>query len=166
MAGVFSPLGKFAVAVAFVISNGIASLQVNSTSQVFYGAVEVAAASVLYMLLPQSRRLSNLFTAHGDRLPGDSLRKNVILRLRYTAEAMRSASDSVDRISEKLETTAAADLPHVYGPRGGEGLHRVQPMRSVLAAKIATRRKKRSRGFRIRCGSAAKSNAATLMCRF
>lgn len=115
MAGVFSPLGKFAVAVAFVISNGIASLQVNSTSQVFYGAVEVAAASVLYMLLPQSRRLSNLFTAHGDRLPGDSLRKNVILRLRYTAEAMRSASDSVDRISEKLETTAAADLPHVYG---------------------------------------------------
>ena len=34
MAGVFSPLGKFAVAVAFVISNGIASLQVNSTSQV------------------------------------------------------------------------------------------------------------------------------------
>lgn len=28
---------------------------------------------------------------------------------------MRSASDSVDRISEKLETTAAADLPHVYG---------------------------------------------------
>lgn len=79
------------------------------------GAVEVAAASILYMLLPQSRRLSNLFTAHGDRLPGDSLRKNVILRLRYTAEAMRSASDSVDRISEKLETTAAADLPHVYG---------------------------------------------------
>lgn len=115
MAGVFSPLGKFAVAVAFVISNGIASLQVNSTSQVFYGAVEVAAASILYMILPQSRRLSNLFTAHGDRLPGDSLRKNVILRLRYTAEAMRSASDSVDRISEKLETTAAADLPHVYG---------------------------------------------------
>ena len=84
-------------------------------SQVFYGAVEVAAASILYMILPQSRRLSNLFTAHGDRLPGDSLRKNVILRLRYTAEAMRSASDSVDRISEKLETTAAADLPHVYG---------------------------------------------------
>ena len=79
------------------------------------GAVEVAAASILYMLLPQSRRLSNLFTAHGDRLPGDSLRKNVILRLRYTAEAMRSASDSVDRISEKLKTTAAADLPHVYG---------------------------------------------------
>ena len=121
MAGVFSPLGKFAVAVAFVISNGIASLQVNSTSQVFYGAVEVAAASILYMILPQSRRLSNLFTAHGDRLPGDSLRKNVILRLRYTAEAMRSASDSVDRISEKLETTAAADLPHVYGRAAEKG---------------------------------------------
>lgn len=165
MAGVFSPLGKFAVAVAFVISNGIASLQVNSTSQVFYGAVEVAAASILYMLLPQSRRLSNLFTAHGDRLPGDSLRKNVILRLRYTAEAMRSASDSVDRISEKLETTAAADLPHVYG-RAAEKVCTGCSQCAVCWRKIATRRKKHSRDFRIRCGSAAKSNAATLMCRF
>lgn len=115
MAGVFSPLGKFAVAVAFVISNRHASLQVNSTSQVFYGAVEVAAASILYMLLPQSRRLSNLFTAHGDRLPGDSLRKNVIF-----APAVYGGSHA-QRIGfrrshlGKLETTAAADLPHVYG---------------------------------------------------
>ncbi|MFR5142569.1 MAG: hypothetical protein ACLTD8_08795 [Acutalibacteraceae bacterium] len=75
MAGVFSPLGKIAVAVAFVISNGIASLQVSGSMQVFYGAVEVAAASILYMVLPQSRRLSNLFAVRRDKLPGDSLRK-------------------------------------------------------------------------------------------
>ena len=107
----------------------------------------------------------NLFTAHGDRLPGDSLRKNVILRLRYTAEAMRSASDSVDRISEKLETTAAADLPHVYG-RAAEKVCTGCSQCAVCWRKNRDETQKRSRGFRIRCGSAAKSNAATLMCRF
>ncbi|MBP3704044.1 MAG: SpoIIE family protein phosphatase, partial [Clostridia bacterium] len=115
MAGVFSPLGKIAVAVAFVISNGIASLQVNGSTQVLYGAIEVAAASTLYMMIPQSRRLTNLFAVRHDRLPGDSLRKNVILRLRYASDAMLGASESVDKISKALQESAADDLPGVYG---------------------------------------------------
>ena len=114
MAGVFSPLGKIAVAVAFVIANGIASLQVSGSRQVFYGALEVAVASTLYMLLPQSRRLTNLFAVRHDKLPGDSLRKNVILRLRYAAEAMKGASDAVDRISKTLQESAADDISGVY----------------------------------------------------
>lgn len=115
MAGVFSPLGKIAVAVAFVISNGIASLQVNGSVQVFYGAIEVAVASIIYMMLPQSRRLTNLFAVRHDKLPGDSLRKNVIMRLRYAAEAMQGASESVDKLSKALQESAADDLPGVYG---------------------------------------------------
>ena len=115
MAGVFSPLGKIAVAVAFVISNGIASLQVNGSAQVLYGAIEVAVASVLYMLIPQSRRLTNLFAVRHDKLPGDSLRKNVILRLRYASDAMLGASEAVDKISKALSESAADDLPGVYG---------------------------------------------------
>ena len=108
-------VGRVLIVLTVLVCARIGGLAGGAVAGIAAGTVEVAAASILYMLLPQSRRLSNLFTAHGDRLPGDSLRKNVILRLRYTAEAMRSASDSVDRISEKLETTAAADLPHVYG---------------------------------------------------
>lgn len=115
MGGVFSPLGKVAVAAAFVISNGIASLQVNGTQQVLYGAIEVACASVIYMLLPQSRRLTNLLTVRQDMLPGESLRKNVIMRLRYASDAMLGAFDSVDRISKALQENAADDLPGVYG---------------------------------------------------
>ena len=114
MAGVFSPLGKIAVAVAFVISNGIASLQVNGSAQVLYGAIEVAAASVLYMLLPQSRRLQNLFAVRHDKLPGDTLRKNVIFRLRYASDAMQGASEAVDKISRTLQENAADDFPAIY----------------------------------------------------
>ena len=53
---------------------------------------------------------------------------------------MRSASDSVDRISEKLETTAAADLPHVYG-RAAEKVCTGAANAQCAGAKIATRRK-------------------------
>lgn len=115
MAGVFSPLGKIAVAIAFVISNGIASLQMNGSAQVLSGAIEVAVASIIYMLLPQSRRVSNLFAVRGDKLPGDSLRRNVIMRLRFAADAMQGASNAVDAISKRLRETAAQDLPDVYG---------------------------------------------------
>lgn len=115
MAGVFSPLGKAAVAAAFIISNGIASLQVNGTQQVLHGAIEVAAASVLYMILPQSRRLTNLLTVRPDGLPGESLRKNVIMRLRYASDAMLGAFDSVERIAKVMQESAADDLPGVYG---------------------------------------------------
>ena len=115
MAGVFAPFGKIAVAVAFVIANGIASLQVNGSAQVIRGAVEVAIASTLYMALPRSRRLADLFAVRRDALPGESLRQNVILRLRYAAQAMQGASDAVDLISKKLADGAANDLADVYG---------------------------------------------------
>lgn len=115
MAGAFSPLGKTAVAAAFIIANGIASLQVNGSYQVLHGAIEVAVASIIYMFIPQNRRLIELFAVKNDRLPGDSLRKNVIMRLRYASEAMLGASESVDRISKALQESAADDLPGVYG---------------------------------------------------
>ncbi len=113
MAGVFAPFGKIAVAAAFVAANGVASLQVNSAGQVLRAAAEVAAASILYMVLPQSKKLAALFAVRRDRLPGDSLRRNVIFRLRYAADAMRSASDAVDGLSKRLGG-AADGLSDVY----------------------------------------------------
>lgn len=114
MAGVFAPFGKAAVALAFVAASGVASLQVNAAGQVLRGAAEVAIASVAYMLLPQSARLSALFAVRRDRLPGDSLRRNVILRLRYAADAMRGASKAVECLTKKL-ADGANDLSEVYG---------------------------------------------------
>ncbi len=114
MAGVFAPFGKAAAAAAFVIANGVASLQVNSAGQVLRAAVEVAVSSVLYMILPQSRKLAALFAVRRDRLPGDSLRRNVIFRLRYAADAMQGASLAVDGLSKKLAQTGVSDLSDVY----------------------------------------------------
>ncbi len=115
MAGVFAPMGKTAAAIAFVISHGVASLQVGSgNTQILTGAVEVAAATVFYMFLPKSRRIGELFGLRADSLSGGALRGNIVLRLRCAAQALNSVSASVEEISKKLSTVCAPNLQGVY----------------------------------------------------
>ncbi|WP_217959864.1 SpoIIE family protein phosphatase [Acutalibacter muris] len=115
MAGVFAPMGAVAAAVAFIISHGVASLQVGSGgSQIFTGSIEVAVATVAYMLIPKSRRIGELFGRRADSLSGGALRGNIVMRLRYAAQALLSVSDSVDEISKKLSVICAPNLQGVY----------------------------------------------------
>ena len=114
MAGVFAPMGKVATAAAFIISHGVASLQAGGEPQILTGAIEVAAATILYMFLPKSRRLSEMFGVRKDTLSGGALRGNIVMRLRYAAEALTNVYTSVDEISKKLSSVCAPDLQGVY----------------------------------------------------
>lgn len=115
MAGVFSPMGKVATAAAFIISHGVASLQVGGGgAQMLAGAIEVAAATIIYMALPRSRRLSELFGVRADTLSGDALRNNIVMRLRHASEALANVYSSVDEISQKLSAICAPNMQGVY----------------------------------------------------
>lgn len=115
MAGVFAPMGKVAAAIAFIISHGVASLQVGSgDSRIFTGALEVAAATVIYMFLPKFRWVSELFGLRADSLSGGALRGNIVMRLRCAAQALNNVSASVEEISKKLSTVCAPNLQGVY----------------------------------------------------
>lgn len=115
MAGVFSPMGKIATAAAFILTHGVASLQAGSENgQALTGAVEVAAATVLYMALPRSRRLSELFCVRRDTLSGSAIRDNIVLRLRHASEALSNVYHAVDEISQKLSAICAPNLQGVY----------------------------------------------------
>lgn len=115
MAGVFSPMGKVAAAVAFIISHGVASLQAGTgNSQMLTGAVEVAAATIIYMALPRSQRLAELFGVRKDSLSGGALRNNIVMRLRHASEALSKVYSSVDEISQKLSQVCAPNMQGVY----------------------------------------------------
>lgn len=115
MAGVFAPMGKVMTAVAFILAHGVASLQVGAgNTQILSGAIEVAVATVAYMFLPKSRRISELFGQRTDSLSGGALRGNIVMRLRYASKALGCVSDSVDEISKKLQTVCAPNLQGVY----------------------------------------------------
>ena len=115
MAGVFAPMGEVAGAAAFIIAHGVASLQVGAGStQILTGAVEVAAATIVYMFLPRSRRFTEIFGLRGDSLSGGALRGNIVMRLKYAAQALTQVSVSVEEIAKKLQNVCAPTLRGVY----------------------------------------------------
>lgn len=115
MAGVFAPMGKTAAAAAFILANGVASLQVGfGDSPLLTGAIETAAATVLYMCIPKSQRLGELFGLRQDSLSGGALRANIVMRLRHASQALAGVSASVEEISKKLNTVCAPSLQGVY----------------------------------------------------
>ncbi|MCI8396088.1 MAG: stage II sporulation protein E, partial [Acutalibacter sp.] len=115
MAGVFAPMGKTATAAAFILSHGVASLQVGfGDSQLLTGAIETAVATVLYMCIPKSRRLGELFGLRQDSLSGGALRANIVMRLRHASQALSGVSASVEEISKKLQSVCAPSLQGVY----------------------------------------------------
>lgn len=115
MAGVFAPMGKVVAAVAFIISHGVASLQVGAgNTQILTGSIEVAVATVGYMFLPKSRQIGEMFGLRSDSLSGGALRGNIVMRLKYAAQALQNVSASVDEISKKLSTICAPNLQGVY----------------------------------------------------
>lgn len=114
MAGVFAPMGKIATALAFIISHGVASLQVGDGQLAVTGAIEVAAATILYMALPKSRRITELFTLRKDTISGDALRGNVVMRLHHASDALTAVHSSVEEIAAKLAAVCAPDMQGVY----------------------------------------------------
>ncbi len=116
MAGLFSPAGKLASAVAFVFANAAASLQVGMQAQAVSGLAEVAAATLLYFVapFPSGGRVSGLFSRAPEALHGANLRRSAIMKLDFAAKALGSISDSVEEVSRRLDRLCAPDLNGVY----------------------------------------------------
>ena len=116
MAGLFVPAGRLAEAAAFILANGLASLQVGVGAGVVTGLYEVGAATVIYMLLPEKTGgfLVGIF-AHSDSSErAEGLRRSVVMKLDYAAKALESVSESVDEVSKKLVQSCAPDINGVY----------------------------------------------------
>lgn len=116
MAGVFSPLGRIVSAAAFVLSNGIASLQAGNPNAVLHGLYEVMVATVLYMILPArfGSSLVGLFSRTDDTARSDGLRRSVIMKLDYAAKALGSVSETVEEVSRRMASVCAPDINGVY----------------------------------------------------
>ena len=125
LGGLFMPLGKLWGACAFVLTSALASLPGGVTGARLDTLWEVAAAAVVFLLLPERVETRGIFgkilkpllragTAEPPRA-GD-LRKQVVLRLDHAAEAMEEVAKTVQQVGEKLEK---ARLPE--GPASGAG---------------------------------------------
>lgn len=116
ISGLFSPLGRIATAAAFILSNGIVSLQTGNTAAVIGGVYEVMAATLIFMVMPKSfaQSLSQVFQMPEDKPSADGMRRSVIMRLDFASKTLADVSSCVDEVSQKLKQISISDLSQVY----------------------------------------------------
>lgn len=116
LAGVFSPLGKVALSVAFILSNGLTFIMAGmDTLTILY---ETMAATLIFMLLP--------IRLGGDIVSGvvDSdisaaydvkdIRRHLTMKLKYISATFEDISKSIKTVTEKLQYVSGADITDVY----------------------------------------------------
>ncbi len=104
MSGLFAPLGKFGCAASFAISNSLMSLAFGRQNVLAVTLIESLAGSAVFLLLP--KELSNLITPVFSREEnaslGETLRRNIVMRLGFASKAISEVRRDVKNVSEKL----------------------------------------------------------------
>lgn len=105
MAGMFAPVGKFGCAIAFLISNGIMSLAFGENTQLAAVLIESFVGSVVFMILPKEvgNIISPVFSNEKNSSLGETLRKNIVMRLDFASKAIYNVRNDVNSVSDKLK---------------------------------------------------------------
>lgn len=105
MAGMFAPVGKLGCAIAFLISNGIMSLAFGEDTQLAAVLIESLVGSVVFMILPKEvgNVISPVFSNEKNSSLGETLRKNIVMRLDFASKAIYNVRNDVNSVSDKLK---------------------------------------------------------------
>ncbi len=116
MAGLFSPLGKAAAAISFILSNAVISMQTGDLTLVIQGLYEVAAASLIFIALPKNAGnfIANVFMSDKGDEHCEGLRRSIIMRLDFASKAISDVSSDIDEVSEKLSKIVTPTVENVY----------------------------------------------------
>lgn len=104
ISGLFAPLGKIGCALSFVASNSLMSLAFGSEDVLGTTLMESIVGASLFMLLPKEvgNVLSPVLGGEKDAPSGESLRRNVVMRLDFASKAIANVKTDVRDVSEKL----------------------------------------------------------------
>ncbi len=116
MAGLFSPLGRIAAAVAFILSNAVISMQTGELTIVIQGLYEVMASTLIFIILPKNAGnfITNIFISRDNDQHCEGLRRSIIMRLDFASKALSDVSADVEEVSEKLSHIVTPTIENVY----------------------------------------------------
>lgn len=104
ISGLFSPVGKFGCAAAFTISNSLMSLAFGRQNALAATFIESLAGSAVFLILPKElgNLISPVFSRGESAALGETLRRNILMRLDFTSKAISEVRRDVREVSEKL----------------------------------------------------------------
>lgn len=105
MAGLFAPIGKLGCAISFVIANSVMSLAFGESDAVSAVLIENLIGSTVFMVLPKEvgNVISPVFSNEKNASIGETLRKNIVMRLDFASKAVVNVKNDVNEVSEKLQ---------------------------------------------------------------
>lgn len=122
MSGLFSPLGKLGCALSFLVGDALMSLAFGRANVLAPTLIEGIAGSAVFLLLPKElgNLISPLFGGDSGVSMGETLRKNIVMRLGFTSKAIADVRRDVKGVSEKLEGMYAPTFESVCESVAGE----------------------------------------------
>ncbi len=104
IAGLFAPLGKLGCAISFVIANCVMSLAFGDSASMAGVLIESVAGGAVLMMMPKElgNFISPVFSNERNASIGETLRKNIVMRLGFASKAIYNVKNDVEQVSEKL----------------------------------------------------------------
>lgn len=115
-AGVFSPLGKFGCAAAFVMTSGALNILTGQSMGVLPMLIETLISSGIFMLFPQKymKLIKTKVFRHIDRTGDKGVKDLLLARMSDASAALKDIADTTQKVSKKLDKMKAANIGEVY----------------------------------------------------
>ncbi len=116
LSGLFKPLGKFAQLAAFVVTHAAGILIVGAGETALLQMVDVFAATVLFMAVPERflSRIAITFQSERALNASDDPGKTIASKLQFASKTLSDLKDSVETVSEKMDQISGANISSVY----------------------------------------------------
>lgn len=116
LSGVFSPLGKFGCAAAFIMTTGAFHLMANGPRAALPYLVETAVASVVFMVIPVKMLYAakaKLFR-HLDRAGDKGIKELLLSRIGDASLALKDIAQTTQKVSQQVDKMKAGTVSEVY----------------------------------------------------
>jgi len=111
IAGLFAELGSFAIIVSFIAANSVGLIAIGVTEDTFPMLVDIAIATVVFVILPSSVWSQALQSVGKTTFAGEVIAQNAGERLIFASKTINDVKESINKVSVVMEKkTAEQDL--------------------------------------------------------
>lgn len=116
IAGLFSPVGKFATVIAFALSNLVITLQTGNSEIIITSIYEIMVSSFIFMVIPKSAcgKLNQIFKSDNGVYSCNSIAKNIMMKLDFSANTLSNVSECIDAVATKFKEINLTDTPVIF----------------------------------------------------
>lgn len=116
ISGILGSLGKIPCIIGFILGATCVMMGFYGVYPLAVSYAEIIVGSMIFFAVPKSMNkfFIDMFVAPPTLPRGDSMRKNIIQRLKFASNAMNEVSSTVDEIGKKLDKREKPSLEKVF----------------------------------------------------